>query len=185
MHAKRRVSGTTALANPMASVQTVKATGLFTQKHVDALLSASSIFTPEVIHKTTLPTGLTVEYVLHATALVAPAADESPEALEDRVIMIVGFMQRKEEWAPMMRMMLDKYNRGEQKKALKILTMDNRGMGGSSVPWGRYTTSGMARDVLALMSHVGWQSAHVVGVRYKDRCWRLYGSLCLTLIVYE
>lgn len=61
--------------------------------------------------------------------------------------------------------MFDKFKRGDQKKSLKILTLNNRGMGGSSAPWGPYNTSGMARDVLALMDHVGWETAHVVGVR--------------------
>lgn len=151
----------------MASVPTVKAPGLFTQRHVDALYSVPSIFTPETIHKATLPTGVTVEYaLLGAGPVIATAAGEAPsEAHEDRVVMVMGFSQHKEEWAPFIRMLFDKYKNGGQKKPLRILTLDNRGIGGTDAPLGRYRTSDMAQDVLALMSHVGWERAHVVGFR--------------------
>ncbi|HWF09319.1 MAG TPA: alpha/beta hydrolase [Bryobacteraceae bacterium] len=43
------------------------------------------------------------------------------------------------------------------------LTFDNRGIG-ASLPAGRPTSVGqMARDTLALMDHVGWRSAHLIG----------------------
>lgn len=43
------------------------------------------------------------------------------------------------------------------------LTLDNRGIG-ASVPAGApITVPRMARDTLALMNHVGWDSAHIVG----------------------
>jgi pimeloyl-ACP methyl ester carboxylesterase len=51
----------------------------------------------------------------------------------------------------------------ELSSEFQCLTFDNRGMGGSQ-PVGRpLTVDRMARDTLALMSHVGWRSAHVVG----------------------
>ena len=46
------------------------------------------------------------------------------------------------------------------------LVFDNRGMGKSDKPWGRYTTSEMAKDLLELIDHIGWISKrelHVVG----------------------
>ncbi|KAJ7761133.1 alpha beta-hydrolase [Mycena metata] len=48
-----------------------------------------------------------------------------------------------------------------------VLVFDNRGVGYSGYPTGRYTTSGMAEDILVLLEHIGWTAArqlHVVGV---------------------
>lgn len=149
----------------MASIPTVKATGLSSQRQLDALYSGTKIFTPETVHKATLSTGLTVEYALNATGSAgAPAADASPETQEDHVVLIMGFMQRKESWAGVIIMLFERFKNGTQKKPLKVLTLDNCGIGGTDVSWWRYTTSGMAQDVLALMDHVGWKTAHVVGV---------------------
>lgn len=47
------------------------------------------------------------------------------------------------------------------------LVFDNRGVGDSDKPLLRYTTSGMAKDVIELLDHVGWtdkRSVHVVGI---------------------
>ncbi|CAK4031547.1 alpha beta-hydrolase [Lecanosticta acicola] len=47
------------------------------------------------------------------------------------------------------------------------LVFDNRGMGASDKPLLRYTTSEMAKDMVELLDHVGWQdprSIHVVGI---------------------
>lgn len=43
------------------------------------------------------------------------------------------------------------------------LSFDNRGMGASQPFTGRLSVESMATDALALMSHVGWDSAHLVG----------------------
>lgn len=48
-----------------------------------------------------------------------------------------------------------------------VLLIDNRGIGGSDTPWLRYSTSEMARDVLEVLDHVGWnapRSVHAVGI---------------------
>ena len=45
--------------------------------------------------------------------------------------------------------------------------MDNRGVGNSDTPWGLYSTSEMAKEVLELLDMVGWTqqgSLHAVGV---------------------
>lgn len=44
-----------------------------------------------------------------------------------------------------------------------ILVFDNRGVGESSTPPGGYTTEVMARDALALIDHVRWEDAHIIG----------------------
>ncbi|KAK9763764.1 hypothetical protein K7432_009283 [Basidiobolus ranarum] len=42
---------------------------------------------------------------------------------------------------------------------------DNRGVGRSDAPLGAYTTSGMAKDALDLLQHLGWTSnVHIVGI---------------------
>lgn len=150
----------------VASVPTAKAVGVHTQRHLDALYSGRKLFSEETVHKAVLSTGITVEYALHGTGAEAPAA--ASETQEDRIVMIMGFTERKEAWGAGINMLLDKHKSGAQKKPLRILTLDNRGVGGSDVSWGRYTTSGMAQDVLALLDHVGWDAAHVVGVRYAQ-----------------
>ncbi|MGA2212242.1 MAG: alpha/beta fold hydrolase [Bryobacteraceae bacterium] len=43
------------------------------------------------------------------------------------------------------------------------LTFDNRGIGASQPAAKKITVSQMARDALALMDHVGWSSAHIIG----------------------
>ncbi|KAJ1930552.1 hypothetical protein IWQ60_000162 [Tieghemiomyces parasiticus] len=46
----------------------------------------------------------------------------------------------------------------------QVLVLDNRGAGWSDTPPGLYTTKAMARDVLALLDHVGWTTeVHLVG----------------------
>lgn len=49
-----------------------------------------------------------------------------------------------------------------------VLILDNRGMGGSDVPYGRYTTTAMALDALDVLAHVGWAAAprgvHLFGI---------------------
>ncbi|KAI1078951.1 alpha/beta-hydrolase [Whalleya microplaca] len=48
-----------------------------------------------------------------------------------------------------------------------VLILDNRGMGGSSKPLMRYSTSEMAEDLLEVVDHVGWtgeRQLHVVGL---------------------
>lgn len=48
-----------------------------------------------------------------------------------------------------------------------VLIIDNRGMGGSSKPLMRYSTSEMAQDILEVANHLGWTSPrqlHVCGI---------------------
>ncbi|KAF1986703.1 alpha/beta-hydrolase [Aulographum hederae CBS 113979] len=48
-----------------------------------------------------------------------------------------------------------------------VLIYDNRGMGASSKPMGRYSTSEMAQDAVELLDHIGWtspRSVHALGI---------------------
>lgn len=47
------------------------------------------------------------------------------------------------------------------------LIFDNRGIGESDKPFGRYSTSQMAQDLLEVLDHIGWtaeRQLHVVGI---------------------
>lgn len=46
----------------------------------------------------------------------------------------------------------------------RVCWFDHRGVGQSDAPRGAYTMADMASDVLALMDHLGWPQAHVVGI---------------------
>lgn len=48
-----------------------------------------------------------------------------------------------------------------------VLVFDNRGIGHSDKPYGRYSTTEMAKDTVDLLDHVGWteaRSVNIVGV---------------------
>ena len=46
----------------------------------------------------------------------------------------------------------------------QVCWFDNRGVGRSSTPKGLYSTKQMAQETWSLVDHIGWDSAHVVGV---------------------
>ena len=48
--------------------------------------------------------------------------------------------------------------------AHQVALFDNRGTGGSGAPDGRWQMRDLANDAIALMDHLGWERAHVVGV---------------------
>ncbi|KAK1941282.1 putative non-heme bromoperoxidase BpoC [Phytophthora citrophthora] len=148
------------MASPLDTLLSplVSAEGVKTQRHVDAMYAKEKHYTLETKHKAALSTGITVEYALHESE------NKVEDAQEERVILIMGFMTIKEAWTPLIDMLLHKWDAVKHKRNVKLVSFDNRGIGGSDVPYWRYTTSGMAQDALALMSYLKWDSAHVVGI---------------------
>ncbi|KAJ7065051.1 alpha/beta-hydrolase [Mycena amicta] len=76
---------------------------------------------------------------------------------DKHVLLISGLNTNSFAWEFQVRALAEKYS---------VLVFDNRGVGYSGYPAGRYTTSGMAQDIVALLDHIGWKSPreiHVVG----------------------
>ncbi len=46
----------------------------------------------------------------------------------------------------------------------RVAVFDNRGLGASGAPAGTWTMADFAADTLALMDHLSWERAHIVGV---------------------
>ncbi|RHY18647.1 hypothetical protein DYB32_010347 [Aphanomyces invadans] len=103
------------------------------------------------VRQTRLPNGLRIEYAMHGD-------DTAP----DKVVMLMGMQGEKEAWLPLVGSFLHPAN-GAASSTYQLVTMDNRGVGGSDKPWGWYSTSQMARDALHLMDHLRWSKAHIVG----------------------
>ncbi|DAZ96374.1 TPA: hypothetical protein N0F65_010741 [Lagenidium giganteum] len=129
--------------------------------HADVVMDGGRHFKAERNQRAELSTGIGVEYALHThpSKLDASSSDD-----DIRVVMIMGFMQPKESWEPVVNMLVKKWQQQGRQHTLHILTFDNRGTGNTDAPLGKYSTSMMAQDTLALMDHVGWNDAHVVGI---------------------
>ncbi|KAL3670243.1 hypothetical protein V7S43_004556 [Phytophthora oleae] len=82
---------------------------------------------------------------------------------ETRLVLIGGHSSRKEEWAPVVDILLTQWEVRGSGKTLKVLTFDNRGVGDSDAPCGIYSTSGMAQDTLALLDSIGWRTVYIAG----------------------
>ena len=72
-----------------------------------------------------------------------------------RVVLIMGFGMSRIGWFPQ----VDDLKRDHQ-----LLTFDNRGTGESDPVDEPYTLDDLADDTVALMDHVDWPDAHIVGV---------------------
>ncbi|TMW57396.1 hypothetical protein Poli38472_003321 [Pythium oligandrum] len=130
------------------------ARGFRLQRHVDTLYTESKHFAPERKRLVKISTGVNIEYVIHE--------HQRPDATkEDRIVLVMGFQEVKEAWTPNVDQLLHQWPVDSN---LKILTFDNRGAGRSDATWGRYTTSQLATDTLALMDHLEWQDAHIIGM---------------------
>jgi aminoacrylate hydrolase len=71
------------------------------------------------------------------------------------VLLIMGFGMPGRAWMSQVPMLSQHH---------RVVWFDNRGVGESDTPAGLYTIRDMAGDVVALLDHLGWADAHVVGV---------------------
>ena len=70
------------------------------------------------------------------------------------LILIAGFASAQNIMLALVRVFAKHY---------RVVTFDNRGIGGSSKPAGSYTTSMMANDTIVLMDSLGIDRAHIIG----------------------
>ena len=73
----------------------------------------------------------------------------------DPILLLIGHRFRRHMWYPVLPALTPEF---------RVLTMDNRGMGDSSTPKGRWTISDMADDALAVMDAAGVDRTHVHGM---------------------
>ncbi|ETO71666.1 hypothetical protein F444_12025 [Phytophthora nicotianae P1976] len=143
-------------------VPVVTSPGFTSDGQMEALLATPKHFTEEQVHTAEVATGISMEYMLETNAdAQSPACRNLPM---ERLVLIMGFLQLKEQWGPVIDVMMKKWDAKKQGRNLTILTFDNRGVGGTDAPLGRYTTSQMAEDAVCLLDHLGWESAHFVGI---------------------
>ncbi|GMF17640.1 unnamed protein product [Phytophthora lilii] len=126
------------------------------EQHMESKYAAFRVYTPETVQKVKVATGITMGYLIQ---------EVGNGSLEDdtRLVLVVGHSSPKEGWAPLVDGLLTQWEQKYPDKTLKVLTLDNRGVGDSDAPWGMYSTSGMAQDTLALLDVIGWKTAHIAG----------------------
>lgn len=101
----------------------------------------STAESPAVSHKATLEVeGCQLSFVIRGSG--------------PPVVLIQGVGVHGSGWDPQVEFLSQKYT---------CLTFDNRGIGNSQPSGAPLAIDRMARDTVALMDHLGWASAHVVG----------------------
>lgn len=118
--------------------------------------AAFRAYTTDTVKKAKVATGITMGYLIQQVGA-------GSDADETRLVLIMGYSYRKEEWAPLVDGLLTQWEQQHPNQTLKVLTLDNRGVGDTDAPFGKYSTSGMAQDTLALMDEIGWKTAHIAG----------------------
>ncbi|GIL66225.1 hypothetical protein Vafri_19758 [Volvox africanus] len=114
-----------------------------------------------------LPNGITMAYQVYelqhgvrvGAGMTVPTENISSK---EKILMVMGFAASGAAWLPTVK---ELFSRGDKVADLEVAVFDNRGIGQSSCPSSKtqYTTDIMAADALALMDHLGWRKAHVVG----------------------
>ncbi|KAK9819995.1 hypothetical protein WJX72_004920 [[Myrmecia] bisecta] len=86
------------------------------------------------------------------------------QAEQPSIVMLMGFAATLDCWAPQLEELLKPHEVPDQPPA-RILLLDNRGVGRSSSPQPKkaYSTTLMAKDVIALLEHLRWEYVHLVG----------------------
>jgi pimeloyl-ACP methyl ester carboxylesterase len=77
----------------------------------------------------------------------------------ERVLLLMGFTVDRSGWTDQLEWL------NAHPHEYEVAALDNRGVGASaSAPRGRYTTAQLAEDAIALLRHLGWRRAHIVGI---------------------
>lgn len=130
------------------------------EQHMASKYAAARVYTDATVQKAEVATGVTLGY------LVQESEHAKAPSGEVRVVLLMGYSYRKEEWAPVVDGLFTRWQEQHSDKKLKVLTLDNRGVGHSDAPWGFYSTSQMAQDTLALTDQLGWDTFHIAGTRF-------------------
>jgi pimeloyl-ACP methyl ester carboxylesterase len=101
----------------------------------------------------------TLHYDLHS-----PLAADSSSSGKAPVLLIMGFCTDGAQWDDQVGFFTGRGHR--------VCTFDNRGIGRSSCPSGRYTTTLMAADVFELMAYLNWipSGTHLAGISMGGMC---------------
>jgi pimeloyl-ACP methyl ester carboxylesterase len=77
------------------------------------------------------------------------------EGQGESLVMIMGFGGTRRGWI---------FQTRAFRKHFRVVTFDNRGVGGTDKPRGPYSIRMMAEDTVGLMDHLGIEKAHILGV---------------------
>jgi pimeloyl-ACP methyl ester carboxylesterase len=77
------------------------------------------------------------------------------QGVGEPLILIGGFTMTKEAWEDQVRALRTRF---------RVITMDNRGVGETTLPGAPFTIDDMARDTVGLLDALGVEAAHVFGV---------------------
>lgn len=77
---------------------------------------------------------------------------------EKKILFIMGFACTLQQWA----FQIEFFHCSPFAEEFQICVYDNRGIGESSIPGWRTTTSRMAEDGIELIKYLGWREVHVV-----------------------
>lgn len=97
-----------------------------------------------IVAKERVPNGVSLYYETHGDG-------------SNKVLLIMGLSASLRAWEIQIQFF-------SKLPDFQLCVFDNRGIGRSSSPSGRYTTSEMSKDTLELINHLGWKSFHIIGI---------------------
>ncbi|GIL52883.1 hypothetical protein Vafri_8646 [Volvox africanus] len=103
---------------------------------------------------------------LEALGTSEETAEKATATEVANVLLIMGFAAGRHGWLPLIQHWMEQAeSESLHRMHTRFCIFDNRGIGDSDSPprSSSYSTTIMARDALAVMDHLGWRQAHVVG----------------------